>query len=400
MDLEKELKGRRWPELWRESPLEVPELQDYEKDPYVREGRIVLRPLGRKGITKPIPPEECAITSLVTSLDDRIFGATSGRRAHLFVYDPAPGADHVIDLGVLEEGCGVRRSLVASSDGRIFAGTRGEHPSSRAGGKLFCYTPMDDYSDLYGYRVGKIEVVATPVESDGIAALAIDNNRKRIYGISAPRGLFFVYDISSGGVEVNGAVDELGIFSDILIVGKDGCAYGAKRWGSLFKYDPECEEIVPLGVEIPSLRGRKRYNKVDSLALDEYSGRLYGGGSADGVLFYFDPQDEKMISLGKPVAQPRIRALTVGRDGIVYGIGGGVGGMGHLFRYDPEGGDLRDLGIPLATSQRYWHGYEFDAATTGPYGEIYLGESDRISHLFIYFPPIPERKRSTLKPPV
>lgn len=199
MSLEKELKGRRWPELWRESPLEVPELQDYEKDPYVREGRIVLRPLGRKGITKPIPPEECAITSLVTGPDGRIFGATSGRRTHLFVYDPAPGADHVIDLGVLEEGCGVRRSLVASSDGRIFAGTRGENPSSKAGGKLFYYRPLDDYSGLYGYRVGKIDVVATPVEGDGIAALAIDNGRKRIYGLSAPRGLFFVYDLSSGG---------------------------------------------------------------------------------------------------------------------------------------------------------------------------------------------------------
>ena len=85
---------------------------------------------------------------------------------------------------------------------------------------------------------------------------------------------------------------------------------------------------------------------------------------------------------------------------MVYGIGGGVGGMGHLFRYDPESGDLRDLGIPLATSQQYWHGYEFDAATTGPHGEIYLGESDRISHLFIYFPPIPERKRLIPKPPI
>ena len=100
----------------------------------------------------------------------------------------------------------------------------------------------------------------------------------------------------------------MGIFSEVLVVGKDGCAYGAKRWGNLFKYDPEREEIVPLSVEIPSIRGRKRYNKVDSLALDEYTGRIYGGGSPDGFLFYFDPQDEKMVSLGKPVAQPRIRA--------------------------------------------------------------------------------------------
>jgi len=38
-----------------------------------------------------------------------------------------------------------------------------------------------------------------------------------------------------------------------------------------------------------------------------------------------------------------------------------------------------------------WHGYEFDAACTGEWGEIYLGESDRVSHLFLYFPPVRRR---------
>ena len=55
---------------------------------------------------------------------------------------------------------------------------------------------------------------------------------------------------------------------------------------------------------------------------------------------------------------------------------------------DRELRDLRDLGIPYVAVQNPWHGYEFDAATTGRWGEIYLGESDRISHLFIYFPPV------------
>ena len=98
-----------------------------------------------------------------------------------------------------------------------------------------------------------------------------------------------------------------------------------------------------------------------------------------------------MISLGKPVTQPRVRALTVGADRKVYGIGGDTDGMGHLFVYDPESRDLRDLGIPYAMVQNPWHGYEFSAAATGHWGEIYLGESDRISHLFIYFPPVSSR---------
>jgi hypothetical protein len=69
--------------------------------------------------------------------------------------------------------------------------------------------------------------------------------------------------------------------------------------------------------------------------------------------------------------------ITTGRDGAIYVcLCGEFTGTRNL----------RDLGIPMATSERYWHGYEFGAAVTGRFGEIYLGESDRISHLFIYHP--------------
>ena len=53
----------------------------------------------------------------------------------------------------------------------------------------------------------------------------------------------------------------------------------------------------------------------------------------------------------------------------------------------PSTGDLRDLGLLRATLPDEWLGHEFDAILTGPNGEIYLGESDRISRLFTYFPP-------------
>jgi hypothetical protein len=58
-----------------------------------------------------------------------------------------------------------------------------------------------------------------------------------------------------------------------------------------------------------------------------------------------------------------------------------------LFRYDPSSGDMRDLGILRATLPDEWIGHVFNAILTGPNGEIYLGESDRISRLFTYFPP-------------
>jgi hypothetical protein len=159
----------------------------------------------------------------------------------------------------------------------------------------------------------------------------------------------------------------------------------------LFKYDPEQDSLSRLGVRIPSVAGRHFYNRLDSAALDECSGLIYGGGSADGVVFVFDPPTVTVTALGKVTAEPRVRCLTVGLDGRVFGIAGDREGMGHLFRYDPETRELADLGIPYSGMDRVWHGYEFDAACTGEFGEIYLGESDRVSHLFLYFPPVRRR---------
>ncbi len=396
---EEELKKRKWPtpklpikpeKLTEEQRILRGIMDEYTRDIYVREGKVILRPLGWKGIVKPIPPEECAITSLAKDSRGRIFGATSGRRSHLFVYDP--DLDYVEDMGVLEENCYIKHSLVVCSDEHIIAGTRSYKSTGSPKGEIIsCIIDPDD-----PYSLLEVSPVTTPVKGEGIAALTIDKSKNIIYGLSSESGTFFTYDVDSGEVKLYGKVDEIGDFSDVLLVYTDGCVYGGKRCGLLYKYDPDQEKIVSVA-QIPSFRGRSMYNKVDSLALDEFTGIIYGG-STDGILFSFDPQSGEIICLGKPTPARRVRALTVGNDGVVYGISGDVNGVAHLFRYDPETRDLRDLGVLRATSQRWWHGYEFDAAITGLHGEIYLGESDRISHLFIYFPPIPKRKSQTQTP--
>ena len=83
--------------------------------------------------------------------------------------------------------------------------------------------------------------------------------------------------------------------------------------------------------------------------------------------------------------------MTVGCDGHVYGVTGPRDNLCMMFEADPQAGTIENLGVLFASSERYWHGYEFDAACTGRHGEIYFGEADRISHLFMYFPPQPTR---------
>ena len=388
MPLREELKDRVWPTR----PQNV-DVGDYAKGCYVREGRVVNRVLGLpQGLSEPIPPGECAITALCLGSNGKVYGATSGKRSHLLYYDPDPGADGVCDIGVLDGAAAVRRSLVADDRGVIFGGVSATvEPGGE--GCLFAYDTRGDHMAEFGARRGQVERLSVPVQGQCVAALAIDRRRRRLYGLSTPGGVFFVHDLDEHSTTEIGPINAGRQFSEALVVGLSGHVYGVGAAGRVFRFDPEAGRIEHLDLRIPSVAGRDFYNKLDAVALDPQSGLIYGGGSADGVLFVFDPSTATIRSLGKVTAEPRVRALTVGLDGSVYGVSGEADGMAHLFRYDPAEHELRDLGIPLATVQRHWHGYEFDAACTGRWGEIYLGESDRISHLFVYFPPVRVRPR-------
>lgn len=397
MSLEDDLAKRKWPEPPFEirppsagKPSEKEQMlgsaiSEYDRSAYVREGRIVMRHLGWKGVVKPIPPGESAVTSLAVDPKGRVVGATSGQRSHLFIYDPE--VDRVTDLCTFDEDSIAKGSVVVSKDGTVVAATRKEI-GGLGSGKIVSF--VTDYKETLTWGPSKpaLESLDLPKKDEGIACLTYDEARNTAYGLTSTTGTFFTLDIESGSHRLIGPVDELGEFSDCLVVGCDGHVYGGKRWGQLFEFDPEKGAIRQLGLSIPSFAGRQLYNKVDAIALDRSSGKMYGGGTADGVLFLFEPAAGRVVSLGKPTSQPRTRAITVGRDGRIYGISGRVGGVAHLFKYDPTSGDLRDLGIPLAHSDQEWRGYEFDCMVTGSSGEIYMGESDRIGHLFIYYPAI------------
>ncbi len=338
---------------------------DYIDSCYVREGKVAVFPL-------PLPPGECGITSLVSGSDGKIFGSTAGGRCHLFAYgDSEDPAGAVASLGVVEEEC-LTSSLVISAAGRLFLGTR---PASGEG-HIYACKP--------GSARAEIDRVCSPVRGEGVSALAIHPDSSRIYGLSSVSGTFFVFDVESGKVELKGAVGDPDLFSHVLLAAPGGDVYGGCRWTELFKYDPGEDRVTRLGIKAPSICGREMYSRIDSLVWHEGSGSVYGGTSGDGILFRFIPGEGRVLSLGKPLNQPRIRCLAVDKDDCVYGVAGK--GCCHLFRYDPSEGDLRDLGIVHVYSPRSWHAYEFDAAVAGHDGRIFLGQNERVSMLCSYLP--------------
>jgi outer membrane protein assembly factor BamB len=372
---------------------------------FVSRGSFHLRELGWFGRAPLIPEGECRITALALGKNNKIYGATSGERSHLFVYDPAvDGVDiyaRVIDLGIIGEEAKACRSLVVAKDGKVYGGAIN---ANGEGGHLFMHDPKQEielsFDSIEGWAmpilpypmepgVQIVDLEASrglPVPEEGILTLTIDEEAARIYGLTRPGGLFFVYDIREGTTWIKGSLGRKNI-SRALVCDTEGNVYGSREEGYLFKYDVTADEIISLDIQIPVSKGRQYLNAVDSLVQAD-DGIIYGGTVADGFLFSFDPASERLINLGKPTRQPRIRALTVGYDGRVYGVAGEENGIAHLFYYDPLTGDLTDLGIPRAVIPKEWTGLEFDSMVTGPNGEIFMGESDRISHLFIYYPPI------------
>jgi len=380
---EEDLRKRTW-------PVKPPAYRG-EYSPSVREGRIINRVLrNHQSLSEPIPDGESAITSLCRGCHGRIYGATSGVRSHLFLYDPGPGGDGVCDIGVIPGATGVRQALVAAPDGTLY-GAISEGPEA---GRLFRCLTDRDFQNEFGYGCGPVEMLGVPVPGEGIAGLVLDGRRRRFYGVSRASGKFFYYDLQDDRSEVKAELDAKGRFSERLVLDGAGVVYGCRSEGEFFRYDPAVDRLEGLGAHLPALAGREMYNRLESAVFNDYDGLIYGGGSADGVLFSLDPASGRVRSLGKASAAAGCPALAAGFDGRIYGISGTRSGMARLFRYDPDEHSLEDLGLPLAASETFWHGYEFSAACTGSAGEIYLGESDRVSHLFIYFPPVLRRRRA------
>jgi streptogramin lyase len=126
---------------------------------------------------------------------------------------------------------------------------------------------------------------------------------------------------------------------------------------------------------------------VDAWAVTGEGSVLYGGTS-DGYLFRFEPKQMRTQNLGKPLNQYRIRGLVVARNGKLYGVGGDEDEMARLFSYNPANGAYELLGMVDVNRRPYyaWQAYVIDSAALGLEGTVYLGQSERKSKLYLYYP--------------
>ncbi len=360
----------------------------YDKS-VVKQVRIDLRDLGYPPLDV-IPADECAIRALAVAPDGRLYGATSGKRSHLFMLDPAHG--YVLPLGFLEGVSAVEGALVVSRAGDVYIGTV-------PGGHLLRYGQSSPRPDSVPEVRKALPVVdlGAAVDGESVSALAIDRARDRIYGLTRPGGCFFSYVIESGHFTVHGQVAEHDIpgekFENQKNIGRaiaidvDGNAYTSGEGGYLYQYSPSTCVLRKLAVTVPTVPGREPFNRVDAWALGSDNAILYGGTS-DGYLFRLDPAKQQVWNLGKPLNRYSVRALVLARNGKLYGIGGDDDEMAELFSYDPSGGIYELLGMLDVNRRPYysWQAYVVDCAAVGNDGTVYLGQSERLSKLYLYHP--------------
>lgn len=352
----------------------------------VKQTRIDLRDLGYPPLDV-IPSDESAIRALAVAPDGTVYGATSGKRSHLFRLNPVHG--YVEPLGVLRDVNAVHKSLVVAPNGDVYIGTT---PS----GHLLKYTPSNEHSDKAGVDAPlDVADLGAPVAGESIYALAI--GRGRIYGLTTPHGYFFSFDIGTGKFATHGKVAERNIpgekFENEKAIGRgialdsEGNAYTSGEGGRLFRFSPNDGTLEKLPIILPAVPGREPYNRVDAWAVTGDRSVLYGGTS-DGYLFRFDPKCFLIQNLGKPLNQYRIRGLVLAHNGKLYGVGGDDDEMARLFSYDPASGAYELLGMVDVNRRPYyaWQAYVIDSVTLGLDGTVYLGQSERKSRLYLYYP--------------
>jgi hypothetical protein len=365
-----------------------------------------------------IPSDESAVTSLILGPNGKIYGGTSGNVCHLFVF--APNVNIVKPLGQINGHQSIHHALAVGKDGMIYIGTGlneiktypisdpmpGREGITKSlwndiqnrykkytGGELYRYDPnYDDQNQIVIGETAPVEKLGIPLPNEGIYTIVASPTRSEIYGITYPNAHFFVYSIDKKKFFDYGRICQEKVYggpvrstrsiSRALTCAENGDVFGTTDNQHLFKFDVEAKKILKLNIQVPHIN-----IAVVEAFVKDIDGLIYGGTS-EGFLFSFDPLTEKIINLGKPIDQMRIRALTIGLRGEIYGVAGERAHQCHFFSFNPHSGGYTLFSqINVNRTPYYvWRGDQFDAMTTGLDGTIYIGESQRKSHLFLFFP--------------
>lgn len=232
----------------------------------------------------------------------------------------------------------IHRGLVPDTAGGYFFGTAG-------------MVDLDERNDarggaIYHYKDGRYECLGIPVDHDYVQHIAVDLERRHIYGVSWRVMYFFDYDLTSrrtvysfftGSHFAESVVDERGYLWG---------TWSANRGHCLFRYHPNVGKPEFFYDPIPNLDPNHMFTFPMNGPIDSFingADRYLYFGTTLGELYRLDPETATFTLLGKPTAAIRLSGLRIGPGGNLLGSYGVYNETG-LFLYDRQTGHFTDLG--------------------------------------------------------
>ena len=350
---------------------------------------------------KRMPVNRNSIASLTVMGDNIIGGTCAKEKLAPYLFVASLSKRELVELKDLNEVLPGQRSIQSGffkgTNNALYAGTIAN--GSKQSGHLLQVNIATN---------GNIKVtdLGTPVAGEGVFALTGNNASNMLYGITYPTGIFFSYNIATKAFKsyknVSPTAADLKVLdnefhqlpeeylSSSLIVDNNGLVYGSQPVNKMFYFNP-ADESFQIVADLPEVWGRRTLGRVEAWT-KAADGTLYGGNAGDGQLFQVDAATKKIKNLGKPIMMPRLRGLSIGADGKLYGIAGAAPGYAHLFSYDAKNEGFTDLGNPQFILKApgieqgiEWRGFQLRTITASEDGKyIVMGEDETLSQLLIF----------------
>lgn len=232
------------------------------------------------------------------------------------------------------------------------------------GGRVLIFDPHTEKSTLVG----------TLPPYNYCQSMVVDPVRRRAYGHTLGDCHFFSADLDKKVIEDHGKISAFAFHE--LVVMCDGSVYGA--WIDfdaaealrIMRFDPAKGYVERLWSEYLDDAGpRVQGNRGIDAWLVHSTGAVFFGAAGDGGLYRFDVEQLRTTYIGRAGTGGRLTTLVEDESGRVMFTSGMP--VMHVGRYDPENGQVEDLGpVTQRYEQNYFHGSCWHDGT------LWLAETD------------------------
>ncbi|OPZ91319.1 MAG: hypothetical protein BWY73_01123 [candidate division TA06 bacterium ADurb.Bin417] len=221
-------------------------------------------------------PLHDSVWGLCTGKDGMIYASacgecTGGLSVFILRYDPAarkleyllevgPAVGQPPDNGHATQ-CKIHYCLLPGSDGLLYCATHASGPPlgdpiwrpwncwddpvrNFPGSYLFTYDPASGRLDNFG--IGPLK--------EGSRALALDEKRHKLYGLTWPRNHFYVYYLDQRRYLDLGRIGDIN--PQAIFLDRAGNAYTTDDYGWILRCEAGRDRLQRLGVQCPSAAGR------------------------------------------------------------------------------------------------------------------------------------------------